>query len=610
MPDQTDRTQAWMAAIPVGLTFVGLAAWSWGRWTDPQIDFGNELYIAWQLSEGKELYGDIAHRNGPLSHYWNALLFRCFGVSLTTLVWANLGILAGCCGLAFTLLRRFAGVIGAALATLALLTIFAFGQYGEVANYNFVTPYHHFQTHGVALGLLLLMALLRALETPRNTWAAIAGVCFGGLLLTKLELWAPGLVASALGVALWFRAQREAAPRFVCVFAAGSLLLPAISLAWLARSMPWHQALSGLLGNLNYLGTAFAGDAFYRAGAGLDDPWNNALRIAGVSLALAGIAASIALADRWLTRRSISPRLRLALGATLCLGLAIGAPTGLWFTVAACLPVVAGGSALAAASACARRGSDATRLRAPAALLLFAIWSTALLGKLFLAPRFHHYGFALAMPATLLLVALWVAGLPALARRLGGGGTIARTLAVAIAAAAMLGCLRASDARYRFKTLWIGPPGDAMRVDSAARAPRGQRLELLRQRLSERLPPDATLLVYPEGAQLNYWLRRSSPSRFVIFLPTELDAFGREAVRADLRRAAPDFIALLHRGHAEFGVGPFGEDPDNGRGIVSWVHDEYELVDRIGPDPFRSRGFGAEIWQRKGTHTPRPPAPR
>ena len=32
---------------PLGLAalFAALAAWSWGKWTDVQIDFGTELYV-------------------------------------------------------------------------------------------------------------------------------------------------------------------------------------------------------------------------------------------------------------------------------------------------------------------------------------------------------------------------------------------------------------------------------------------------------------------------------------------------------------------------------------------------------------------------------------
>ena len=63
---------------------------TWRRWPDLLIDFGRELYVPWQLASGAVLYEDIAYFNGPLSAYWNALLFRWFGPSLLTLVVANL----------------------------------------------------------------------------------------------------------------------------------------------------------------------------------------------------------------------------------------------------------------------------------------------------------------------------------------------------------------------------------------------------------------------------------------------------------------------------------------------------------------------------------------
>ena len=40
-----------------------------------------------------------------------------------------------------------------------LMTIFAFGRYVDVANYNFVCPYPHEATHGVLLGLGMLLLL-------------------------------------------------------------------------------------------------------------------------------------------------------------------------------------------------------------------------------------------------------------------------------------------------------------------------------------------------------------------------------------------------------------------------------------------------------------------
>ena len=53
-----------------------------------------ELYVAWQITEGRVFYRDLATLFGPLSPYVNAFWFRMFGVSLTTLVACNLAIFA------------------------------------------------------------------------------------------------------------------------------------------------------------------------------------------------------------------------------------------------------------------------------------------------------------------------------------------------------------------------------------------------------------------------------------------------------------------------------------------------------------------------------------
>ena len=48
---------------------IAMLWWTWFKWPDPVVDFGRELYTAWQISEGKVLYRDIAYFNGPLSPY-------------------------------------------------------------------------------------------------------------------------------------------------------------------------------------------------------------------------------------------------------------------------------------------------------------------------------------------------------------------------------------------------------------------------------------------------------------------------------------------------------------------------------------------------------------
>ena len=133
------------------------------------------------------LYRDIESLFGPLSPYVNALWFRLFGVSLTTLVICNLAILAATTAGIYHVVRVSTDRTTATVAGLATLLLFGFAEYLVVGNYNFVTPYAHDATHGVALVVAMIVRLHRALATGRRLPWAVGGVCFGGVMLTKPE---------------------------------------------------------------------------------------------------------------------------------------------------------------------------------------------------------------------------------------------------------------------------------------------------------------------------------------------------------------------------------------------------------------------------------------
>src|SRR6187455_37526 len=100
----------------VAVAGIAMLAWTWGTWPDVLVDFGRELYVAWQLAEGRRLYADLAYFNGPLSPYVNALWFRLFGVGLWTLVVANLVVLALVTTLLYRIVRELAGWLAATAA--------------------------------------------------------------------------------------------------------------------------------------------------------------------------------------------------------------------------------------------------------------------------------------------------------------------------------------------------------------------------------------------------------------------------------------------------------------------------------------------------------------
>src|SRR5205085_8728514 len=98
------------------VTLAGMLAFTWRTWPDPIVDFGRELYVPWQLAQGKVLYRDVAHFNGPFSQYFNSLVFRVAGPSLMALAWTNILIL---CVMLMMLHRLLASIADEFAATVA-----------------------------------------------------------------------------------------------------------------------------------------------------------------------------------------------------------------------------------------------------------------------------------------------------------------------------------------------------------------------------------------------------------------------------------------------------------------------------------------------------------
>jgi hypothetical protein len=588
---------AWArAAGPLCLAalFSALTVWSWGKWTDVHIDFGGELYTAWRLAEGDVLHRDVATRHGPLSPGVNALLFRAFGVSLHTLVVANLFVLAAITALAWRLLARACDRIAATAACAFFLVVLGFSQYGPIANFNYATPYQHAQTHGLLLGLGLITALDAASRGRRGA-ATLAGACFGGLFLTKAELFAPA--AATVGVAaVWCGAvgRRAALVRAALPFAAASILPALLCTVWLATAMPADAALRGVLGNWAHLGSVF-GDPFYRSGVGLDRAGVHLWRM-GIALLAVGAAVGVSAGvDRVHTPRGPV--------AAWLLGLAVAAafvlmPLPAPGATARALPVATALLLVGGATLAVRHPDARERLFAPVLLATFAL---GLLAKLGLRPRFSHYGFALAAPATWLCVAAWVGGLPAALRARGRRDDLARATALAVCFAVAIGLWQQSDRRYARKIFPVGEGADRILAEPPETTQRPARLEALRVWLADRMAADETLLVLPEGVILNYWLRKKNPTPYQLFLPTEITSFGEATMLAALGAEPPHWVVLAHRESREFGVGAFGRDPRNGRALLAWVEAHYERVERFGSQPFGGGGFGAVVLRRRGS---------
>jgi len=579
----------WMGPALIVLCGLGMAAWTWGGWADPLVDFGRELYVPWQLSEGAVLYRDIAWFNGPLSPWFNALLFAVFGVGVSTLVWANLVLLALLVALLFRLCSRLADRTSATVACLVFLLVFAFGQLVGIANYNWVCPYSHEVTHGVLLGVAALVCLDAWGGGPRRRglgWVAGAGLLCGLAFLTKAETFLAAFAGCLAAFAAFLRTDRRGAARAAAAFAIAAVLPAALAFAVLANSMPTADAARGVLGSWpSVLQGEVAELPFYRAGMGVDVPAER-LRELGLWTLGWGAVLGTAFAAAWLPflRRSPSSprRPRVAIVTALAVGALLWTARDsiAWNDALRPLPlfVLAGG---AFALVAVLRG------RAQGTMLGCCIFALALLGKMILHARALNYGFALAVPATLLVVVWTVGRLPAWLDARGAAGGVLRGAACALLLFGAGEYVRTTARYLGYKTAEVADGADAFRSDL--------RGGFVNETLAALSGAHATsLVVVPEGVMINYLARIPNPTPFVNFMPPEEILFGEAAWVRALRGSPPQVICIVHKDTSEYGLPRFGED--YGRAVRAWIDEHYRVVAQLGDPPLKpGTVFGIRI---------------
>lgn len=165
---------------PVILVAAGLlmASISWGKWMDILVDFDLQVYIPWQLSQGQVLYKDITYFHGPLSAYIHAVLFMLFGPGISVLAGFNIGLIVILAVTIHYLFRNLFDPLTGYLAALSFVVVFAFGNYLQVGNYNFVCAYEYTLTHGIFLSFIAIHQFAHYLRNPLPRTLFLIGLLF------------------------------------------------------------------------------------------------------------------------------------------------------------------------------------------------------------------------------------------------------------------------------------------------------------------------------------------------------------------------------------------------------------------------------------------------
>lgn len=608
------------ALLVLGCVFALLTAMTWRKWPDMLLDFGLQLYIPWKISTGAVLYRDLAYMTGgPLSQYFDAFLFRAFGVSFVTLAAANLALLALLLALVYRCFYQAADQLTALMASLAILLVFAFSHYTDYGIFNYVTPYCQEIYHGLILSIAMLALLAKWVAAPKPGAALAAGFCFGLVFLTKAEVFlaAAAALAAALLLAWRITGKKATALKGLGLMAlAGALPLVAFLLYFL-RFANLQQSLKWTCWAwVPLLSSSAADSPLYRWCLGLDAPGFHLVFMFGDFLGLAVIVLLAALLFR---RRGQSLR-DAAIFLLLAAPLAVLAWKFDWVECGHSLPLLC----LTTLAFLLWRARH-LGWNGPAIFMsLWALFSLVLLAKLGLYPRVWHYGFVLAMPALLTAIFLLLCLLPDFLRKFAVPPALWCGLASILLLIGFTQLILCSKYVYQQKTVSVGEGADMLWTFGPDFQPtpalagqtwpagflKGQTRPaglLMGQALSwmqSNTPAGSTMAVLPAGVMLNYMLRRSNPTPFLRWNPPELAVFGQSNMTRSLQQARPDYILLLGVDTTEFGVHFFGDTDSFGRQLLQWINQSYQPVCLLGHDWTQDGQFGIKILRRSAPPSP------
>jgi hypothetical protein len=503
------------------------------------------------------------------------------------LVGVNIILLVVTLSLVFYLVLRLASVGAATLATLVFVFVFAVGQYERCGNFNWICPYSHEMTHGVTLSLATIVLLHRYQVTGQKKMAAMAGTAVGCLFLTRCDIFlAAAISCTAAWAAIgWFRQSLRQMAAGLAVFVGGMCLPPLAAFSLLARYLDFDDALRGILGSWLYItNRQLTGNPYYRALRGTHDlPASLQGMLLGLGVCLLVQATVVGLAYFIRMQRTAAVQhwrwpQGVVFATTIFAAAWLVGP--LWPGLLRPWPLFAGAVALHATWRLAKSDRSCDEQSQMDALILrlqFSLFSLALLARMLFNAQVFHYGFALAMPSTMVVIAAVWTWIPSrLAawnrkRRWLWDPDIYRSSILGVIAAGVLFYLTLSHHWYRDKVIPIAEGRDRFFADD-----RGASLVAAGRQIAAVADADDTLVVLPEGVMLNYLLGVRNPTGHINFMPPEVIAFGEERMLATFAASPPKWVVFTQRDTEEYGFRGFGKD--YGQRLFEWIGAEYQVV--------------------------------
>ncbi len=581
---------------PLVLLFCGTAMLrlSWFKWPDLIVDYGREVYVPWQITLGKVLYIDLNVIHGPLASYLNALLFYIFGTGITTLVFFNIVLVALITFLIYDLFRSTFGHFIATLAGICFLILFAFSQYVGIGNYNFICPYSHEMTYGICLFFGELFIFRRYLIYSGLVFASLMGFLMGLIFLTRVEVFLASFVTLSAGLILTHWQAKLPPSRSHCLSLLLFFLLPIIPFfIYFSFHVSFLDAFLLLTKSyVNIFNSTITHNIFHLRIMGLDDPTKNLILMfeqAGSYLVLFTIAGLISYFFPCMKNRILRSALMILIFGFIFGIILFRMNIINWGNIARPYPIFLLFLLLVLTERITARRDDKDYRAQYLPFLLLTLFSLLFLLRMPLNVHLYHYGFAMAMPASLVIVAILFHYIPDWLSQWGNKNVAASFIGLFFCLALFAYGNKARQI-YELKNYVVGKGRDAFYTYDARIVSTGPIVNEALKYIDKSIYPIDSLAVLPEGVMLNYLSRKANPSSYFEFTPSFVDIIGEDKIVNSFSRPQPSLIILIKRDMSEYGPQFFGRD--YAPNVYAWILNNYEKVFDPGDALFKEKGAG------------------
>ncbi|HWQ33161.1 MAG TPA: glycosyltransferase family 39 protein [Blastocatellia bacterium] len=585
--------------LALAALFAVMLIGTWQRWTQPIIDHGREMNLPARLLAGEQLYADVQFLYGPFAPYFNAVLYRLFGIHLNVLHLSG-GVCAVIIALLIYLLaRQLMNEREAALAAGLVIVLCAFK-----ATANYISPYAYAALYGLVFALLALWAALGYLRSHRPRWMLLAGSATGLALACKLDLFLPAAIALAVAWLIVSLAERKiqwraalAAIVPVIIFGGGAYALILKRVGWRTLIEDNYALFFNFPPQLIYYNRNIGGFADWPRSLA------NILAATGTFLLLCAISALSGwlMAGRRKAEAGVdATRIWKVLAAALALWLGM---VRLFGANGDSSPLAAAPLLLAAVFVASAvrwwhmRKADNVQKQLMSALLVITAFSLGAIARVLLNVTTSGPYTPFFVP-TVIIVVLYLLFRAAPSWLLSNerARDLARRTAIGMIAVAIIAVGAGSILRLHKRNTYrvTAERGSFLTLPSIGK-PLAEAVSFARQHTA----PNDYVLVLPEGTSINFLAERRYPLREEIVHPGFL-AGPKEAETIErISRLQVPLILVANIDTSEFRDRAFGSDYN--QELMRWIESHYHLKAVFGQDtitPIKPEGFFIQAYER------------